>query len=316
MKLQCPPKLLNTLSDFKLENKRIGRYLANPVNFNKHLLAGEIFNIDPYCLRPFFPNEGCTISNRFFECQECNRFKVYRDYAQCFEKEALIPVAYPNLTLRSEYQNPYLRNDPFTTRVLVNHVLIQNRIRDINYPIRAFLCGNVGYLYFFESKKDYNLIKILRALSKFKFSFNSLPNMTHQSRRDYGDRPKAAPPSGGEETHQSRRDYGEETHNFMKKNGFVIPDFSSLTTPSGIRICNDIFNDFVFPERIIDAQEDYFQLNLSSERHRRKFKYLRDSGQLDERINFKLNYLLYTNPYESYDRFLRYISGEKIPYKV
>jgi len=288
MKLQCNSNLIANFSDFDKHTPIIKEYLASPANLSKHLLQSKVYTIDPYCLRPYFPKvtSSNNIRNRFFECQECTRYKLQQDLVELCDYQNFEVISYNNIIPSSHYEHRTLSNDVFTTRVLINHYLNYNKIKGINYPIHAFICGIKAYLYYFERFKAYNLISLLKSLAKYKFSFNSIP--------------KGLSCLKGE----------------RNKFDFIIPDLAAITTNEGIRIRNNCFNDFIFTEKIEYINKDSFKLDLSTDRHRLKFKYLRDAGLLNKRVNLNLNLMLYQTECENYDSFLNEISNKELKFQI
>ncbi len=276
MKLMCSANQINRYTNFDKQSLFLKDSLRFPSNIPKLIKNGSIYTIDLYCLRPYIEKgEPGTLRNRFFECKECTRYKLHRDCVELLDSDEIKVIEYPNLFIRSRFNNMSIISDQFTTRVLINHCI---PLKSISRPINAFVCGNKGYIYFKIKNKKGSILKILKSLQKYNFSFNSVP--------------------------------------VVSEHVFLIPNFSSMTTKGGIRIRNDIFSDFVLPDWIQKTSDEYFVLNLKTARHHSKFKYLRDAGKLDPNLNLKLNYMLMTGTYGSYDDFLISISGQKLQYKI
>lgn len=277
MKLQCKAKQIGKYTDFQKRTSVVNSYLKEPTEVPKKVFDGDVYSIDWYCLRPYIcKGESGTIRSRFFECQECTRYKNYLDCVELCDYKTIVTNDQTNLTIRSQYENKAIVSDLFTTQVLINHYLRHHKVKNINYPTNTFVCGNKGFLYYDIQDRPNSILKIVQSLSKYNFSFNSLPELDR---------------------------------------GFVVPNYSSLTTKDGIRIRNDKFNDFVLADWVVKAENDVFELNLVSERHLNKFKYLRDTGELNKKINDTLNYMILSDDYKDYDSFLLSLSGKKNEYE-
>lgn len=302
MKLGCQIKSLNKYyCKYDTMSSKIVKNLKNPSTIPNMTFKGEIYSIDRCCMRQYFSkfcsrpmtirnalSEGNT-RNRFFECEECTKYKMYNDVSDLYSIQKISTLTYPNTTPNSKYKGYVLSSDFFTTKVLVNQYLKFYKIKNILYPKNAFICGNCGFLYYLNSSRDPTdkAVRVLvKTLSKYNFSFNSLVN---------------------------------------RELFFQIPDYSSISTHNGIRISNSNFFDFILPDYIIKKDANNFVLNLKTLRHIEKFKYMRDSGELGPDVNSALNYILIKfslgsdilnlGEIETYDSFLSKISGIQIPLK-
>ncbi len=292
MKLGYQVKSLNKYYEkYDTLSSKIIKNIQKPSLIPNMIVKGKIYPINLYCTRRYF-SKFCSTNNiesRFFECEECTKYKIYCDIQELYPDEVqnITVLSYPNITPNSNYRSKVLLNDSFTTHILISQYLKVNKVKHFLYPKNAFVCGKYGFIYYSidvnRPKITEKIIKtIIRSLSIYKFSFNSLIN----------------------------------------NKIFQLPYHSSITTKNGTRIQDENFIDFILPGIIIKKNTKTFELDLSTQRHILKFKYIRISGELDQSINNTINYILIKlglgidilnlGVIDSYDDFLSKISGIEI----
>ena len=282
MKIGCQITHIDEVfSKFSVTTKILTKSLKDLTKITKAVKDGKLYKIDKYCMRNVFSyNETTklrntdTINSRFFECEECSRFKMYKEMVDLDSVTDLNVFKYENIIQKIKIEGKSILSDNLTNLVLINQYLHSEDLAGIDFPINSFLCGRTGFMYYLKDEKSNiykgiydKLITNLEFLDDYSFGFNSLPNKCFDILKS------------------SKKN---KSNIYLK-----IPNNSGITTKAGVIFRNYELFDLIIPGDLYKIYKDYFILTLDTTSKIKKFKYLRVTDGLNKKVNFVINLFLY-----------------------